>query len=313
MPLQSMIISNNDRLSEHALNITEKYGFLCLSHDGVKTYLSSRSLPSSTTMNDLAKSSGVGINLLRSLKSAGVAVATVTGIDLTSRLIERVLWIKYLCNMLNPPNSERGKKLDDLFIGIALSIFLSLVLIIFGPSFVSVVTGAIKIHRASQVIWACNRENKQLQLLESINANNLQPLQRAAIRTSIEANKQMKNTYIKYRATRIAFLLTSLIVCIALFALAAGVILAFCSSATSAAITSAIIGCGVSGGCLLLFGCLGFIAASVYEHRKQSQATVTLQQAILCTMVSDQIVKKPGDYQRSVISQEIANTCYRAP
>lgn len=313
MSLQSLITCNNNLLAEHALDITEACGFLCLSHEGIKAYLSNRSCPSLTIINDMVNSSEIKINLSRSLKSAGVAVATVTGFDLTARLIERILCMKYLCNMLNLSSSARKRNIDSLFIGITLSILLALILIIFGPSFVSVVTGALKIHRASKVIWACNRENKQLQLLESINANNLRPLQRAAIRTSMEANKQMKNTYIKYRATRIAFLVTSLIVCIALFALAAGAILAFCSPVASGAITAAIIGCGASGGCLLLLGCLGFIVASVYENRKQSQATATLQRAILCAMISDLIIKKPEDYQRSMISQEVANTCQHTP
>lgn len=309
MNITSFVNSNSTKINQYASDITSKYSFLSISNSAVVDYISNNDLPTSEVIHNLAYSTGIcSADLSGSLEAAGTTTVVATGIHLSSRILEKMLWCRFLCRFLET-SPERMGGFDNLLSGIALSIILAIVLLVFGPSFVSIFRNSIKIHQASKIIHSCNRANKECMLLYSINENNLSQQQKEAIFTAMEANKQMANTYKQYRASRIAFLATAIIASLSLFALVAGAILAICCPVASPAITAAIIGCGALGGSLLLTGGVGFIVSCIYEYRKQKEASDQLQRSILHSMISNQIINYPVEYKESLISQQVANTC----
>ncbi|EPP36422.1 inclusion membrane protein GarD [Chlamydia avium] len=315
MNLEHTLTSNSRFVSSCALTLANENKFLSISSESqqaILNYLNGVDSVSINSIQFMAGSSGIDVNYSSALKSAGSAITTVAGVNFATHCIEKILWFKYLCNIFNQSPSRQG--MDTFLSALALSIILGIILLIFGPSLFSAVSNALKIHQSSQVIFKCRQENKNLQLLAELNQRNLSSHQQVAINIAMEANRQMATTYKQYRATRIAFLVVAIISCLALFALASGLILGFFFALPgSAAIIAAIIGCGASGGALLILGVIGFILSSVYEFRQQNRTIHNFERSILCAMVSDLISQKPQEYQRSFTTQQIAHACLSTP
>ncbi|MEF9520028.1 hypothetical protein SBV45_04035 [Chlamydia crocodili] len=307
--LNSKLLASNEDTRLSILNLTNQgaLDFTELdSNSPAYRFLLHRSRATSALINRLAATSSA-------LQPTGTAPELETAFAIMStssavfHCVEHVLWINALCNLCRGGGS--GGSGDSVVVAFVFGILATLILGIFGSSLGSAILSSMKIHSTSKEISKLQRTNKDItHSLASFRINDQTGARsKSAALVSIEANKELVSAYKNYRASKIAFLVCAIICSIALLALAAGAILGifFSGPLAAAAITAAIIGCCAGGGSLILIGFISFMIASVYMAKKQQAAVLHLNSATLYSMVADQILNNPNEYDRNTISQMV--------
>ncbi|WP_375793433.1 hypothetical protein O1W69_04875 [Chlamydia sp. 12-01] len=307
-----VLLSNHDiRLS--ILNLTDKGKFKFTELNTrlpVHKFLSRQSRATSTSINQLAVlDSAIYPQPITSETETAFAIMSAS--NTVFHCVEHVFWLHALCNLCRGGASGGGG--DSVVAAFVFGIIATLILGIFGSSLGSAILSSIKIYNTSQEISKIRRTNINLvsDLAGFRTTNATETRSKAAALVSLEANKETIYAYKNYRATKIGYLVCAIICSIALLALAAGAILGifFSGPLAGAVITAAIIGCCAGGGSLLLIGFISFMIASVYTAKKQSAAVKHLHNATLYTMVADQMIHNPNDYDNNALSQSIVQRC----
>ncbi|QVE49075.1 hypothetical protein SBV42_04825 [Chlamydia crocodili] len=307
--LNNKLLVSNENVRYAIVNLTNEgsLDFTELSPNSpAKRFLFNRSHANSVSINRLAATSPA-------LQPTGTAPELETAFAIMStsgavfRCVEHVLWINALCNLCRGGSGGNG---DSVIVAFVFGILATLILGIFGSSLGSAILSSMKIHSASKEISRLEHSNKDIiysvgdfRINDQAGARS-----KSAALISLEANKELISAYKNYRASKIAFLVCAIICSIALLALAAGAILGifFSGPLAAAAISAAIIGCCAGGGSLILIGFISFIIASVHMAKKQQAAVLHLNNATLYSMVADQILNNPNEYDNNTISQVIA-------
>ncbi|MEF9497108.1 inclusion membrane protein GarD [Chlamydia sp. 04-14] len=306
--LNDKIIASNEGNRSAIVNLTSEgsLDFTNLSpYSPANRFLLNRSHATSQSINRLALTSSA-LQPTGTAPELDTAFAIMSTSSAVFHCVEQVLWINALCNLCHGGSGGSG---DSVVVAFVFGILATLILGIFGSSLGSAILSSMKIHSASKEITRLQHSKKDIiHTLASFRVDDQEGARsKAAALISVEANKELISAYKNYRASKIAFLVCAIICSIALLALAAGTILGifFSGPLAAAAISAAIIGCCAGGGGLILIGLISFMIASVYMAKKQEAAVLHLNSATLYSMVADQILNNPDEYDRNTISQTV--------
>lgn len=287
-----------------------RHNLFVITDPSITGFLSGNTLPSTQAINRIASSSGVFSALPPSQEDMKVAS---TGVHAPVHCFENMFWMSMACRMMGSLGGHnQGNKLELFFVGLLLAVLASISVLMVGASVAAMCINAIKVHLASRRIHACTQTRSTLLAgVDSALSTSREAIkEKIAAITSSQACRYLSSAYRQYRLVRIAFLASSILFSLSLFALIAGAVLAiFFSTPGSAAITAAIMGCSIGGAASLITSGISYMLSIIYANKQYRKIILKAQRGLLCAVASDQLLYDMDGFMNNLISQRTTDMC----